>query len=884
MSDKKIANVVMQTHWDNEWYFTDREAQVQLTYNVREILSMLERGEMKYFLFDGQTAAIQDYLDVCPEDRSRIVKLVEEGKLFIGPWHTQAETFAVSGESMINNLIYGIEYADQLGGSSYVSYLPDSFGHPTDFPKIFNGLNIENLSIRRGMGDKHNVPTEFWWESNDGSKIMTNVLIDGYHWAVDPYFEGDLLTRNIRPECTTNDMTSLELAAHKAPTKNFLLPLGEDQTPAFANFYELLDKYNKESDLYEFVETTYDEFFAKVREEAGDSLPTYKGELLCPQYSRIHKSINSVRYDVKQIHDKVERLMTYTVQPLMAMADKVGLPYERGLLKEVWNLLSRAQTHSVCTNTDETNERIYVRLKEAYDLALTAQAFIARKLAVSSKYGDNSTPMVVANTLPTKRTLTDRFKIYTKNEHFALLNDGQELPYSIVGKTRPYGGVIRGDENLHDEEKYYFVTEVEMTLEMNGFSYKTIEVDDSKAGSDVTVAINETANVIENDDYEITLKGGELTIANRKTGVTYTDAIRFSNDSDAGDNYDHSPMENDWELDLDLNNSLVTIEKTPATQTLTAKGKWLVPANMEERAARITSSELAYELSLSLCNTSDVIGVHIEVDNKALNHRLRMVVDSQVASEFSYAGTQFSEIAREVNPPELKTWKQDGWLEEPTTTEPLLNTVALKEDGKYTAIFTQGCKEYQIVGEKFDKIAITLFRACGHFGLPDLSRRPGRASGTPNKITATPDSQLQKRLTFDLGIVTGSDYKSNLVRQQYVEFATDTVFYHEQNLCRAGEYNISFFATNPLREQVPANFSLLEVEATDAVFSTLTKAKDNNGYLLRMYNCEEQAIEAGQINTVHGYQPRELTNLLEQSQGEVTPTLRQGELRTVRIA
>lgn len=443
-----------------------------------------------------------------PDDRQRIVDLVEAGKLFIGPWHTQAETFAVSGESMINNLVYGIEYADQLGGSSYISYLPDSFGHPTDFPKIFNGLNIENLSIRRGMGDKHNVPTEFWWESNDGSKIMTNVLIDGYHWAVEPYFEGTLLTENIRPECTTNDMTSLELAAHKAPTKNFLLPLGADQTPAFGNFYGLLEKYNQESELYEFVETTYDEFFAKVREEAGDSLPTYKGELLCPQYSRIHKSINSVRYDVKQLHDKVERLMTYTVQPLMAIADKVGLPYERGLLKEIWNLLSRAQTHSVCTNTDETNERIYVRLKEAYDLALTAQAFIARKLAVSSECGANSTPMVVANTLPTKRTFSDRFKIYTKNEDFKLSCEGKELPYSIVGKTRPYGGVIRADESLHDEEKYYFVTEVELTLEMNGFSYMTIEVDDSCLGSNVTLAQVESANRIENDDYAISLERG----------------------------------------------------------------------------------------------------------------------------------------------------------------------------------------------------------------------------------------------------------------------------------------------------------------------------------------------------------------------------------------
>lgn len=179
---------------------------------------------------------------------------------------------------------------------------------------------------------------------------------------------------------------------------------------------------------------------------------------------------------------------------------------------------------------------------------------------------------------------------------------------------------------------------------------------------------------------------------------------------------------------------------------------------------------------------------------------------------------------------------------------------------------------------------MTLFRACGHFGLPDLSRRPGRASGTPNKITPTPDSQLQKVMTFDLGIVTGDHYQSNQVRQQYVEFATETVFYHEQNLCRAGEYNISFFATNPLRDQVPANFSLFELENTDAVFSTLTKAKDNNGYILRTYNCEETAIDAGTLKSAHGYQAQEVTNLLEQSQGDVTPELRQGELRSVRIA
>ncbi|MGL5698581.1 MAG: hypothetical protein ACRCYL_04760, partial [Kluyvera sp.] len=271
---KKLGHVVYQTHWDNEWYFTDRESQVQLVYHMRETIKMLEEGAVDHFLLDGQTAIIEDYLSVCPEDRGKLEALIKNQQLFIGPWHTQAETFAVSGESMINNLRLGIEYANALGGSSMVSYLPDSFGHPIDFPQIFNGVGITKFSFRRGMGDQHSLPTEFFWNGPGGSCILTNVMIDGYGWTYEPFFNGTLLSDTLSSECKTNALTPLELVVEKSPFDEFLLPLGADQTPIRRDFKEKLAAYNAASDRYYFEETTFDRYFEHLLADCGDRLPS----------------------------------------------------------------------------------------------------------------------------------------------------------------------------------------------------------------------------------------------------------------------------------------------------------------------------------------------------------------------------------------------------------------------------------------------------------------------------------------------------------------------------------------------------------------------------------------------------------------------------------
>ncbi len=70
-----------------------------------------------------------------------------------------------------------------------------------------------------------------------------------------------------------------------------------------------------------------------------------------------------------------------------------------------------------------------------------------------------------------------------------------------------------------------------------------------------------------------------------------------------------------------------------------------------------------------------------------------------------------------------------SWQEKPITIEPMQSFVTL-EDGQRGIVLITGCvREYQIVGDNLDTIALTLFRSFGYMGRENLLYRPGRASG-----------------------------------------------------------------------------------------------------------------------------------------------------------
>lgn len=827
---KTKANIYHHTHWDNEWYFTEEDSLIQLTYHMKELLYALEEHIIDYFYLDGQSAILEDYLELHQEDKERVASLIKAGRLFAGPFLTQIDSFITSGESIINNLRNGMNYVNQYGGTSKVAYLPDSFGQSQDYPKIFRQCGIDSFVFRRGMGDEHQLPLDFIYRSNDGSSVVATTLNCGYGFATDPFIN-QRLTKDAGLDYDGKDISVQLKKLEELSTLDheFLLPIGNDQTPVIWNFKQLLKNY-KQDDVYDFEEITLPQYMEKLKKNKKN-LKTYQGEFINPQYHRVHRSIYSARMDIKIWQDRLERMMALEIQPIMTILEDLGLVYDNKLIDKIWNLLGRSQTHSAATNTDKTNNLILNRTLKAYNLAEALKVYLIRKVAISLP--KEKLPIVFFNTLPQKRDMVLTLKIYTRTKDFSLLYKNKILEYTRLSQEKIYGGVIRKDNVNYDETLYFYETELEICVsEVEGFSYGTIFVEESKGYSCDTI---QKIEFIENEFYEIKKgkKGFDLYI--KESGKTIPNFIYLEESGDEGDNYDFSNPKKDMILYDFLENCNYEFTSTKQKQILKIDGIFKSPSDLNNRAQNIINTEDLYHIEICLTKKDKVISVKGFYKNSADNHRVRCVFKTLYKTSTSIAGTQFGYVERENYSHLMDIWKKDGWLEEPTSIYPLLNYVMLKNGNKAFGVYTKSCKEYQVIGDEYSDIAITLFRSVGYLGLPDLNRRPGRASGIAEKIIPSPQSQMKHKNDFEFGFFYESEIDYNQIVNQYNIFSSEECYYQNQRMNRV-VYPISYFETNPLEKEVPEFYQLNFKQLENLAFSTLERLSGKK--ICRMFNNE----------------------------------------------
>ena len=166
---------VVHTHWDREWYQPFQQMRARLVTMADRMIALVESGEVPSFHFDGQTVVLDDYLEVRPEMARRLKALIRAGKIQVGPWYVLADSFLVSGESLIRNLEIGRAAARKFGGPLELGYLPDQFGHCAQLPQILAGFGFRTAVLWRGV-DASVARNRFVWEAPDGSSVLTAYL------------------------------------------------------------------------------------------------------------------------------------------------------------------------------------------------------------------------------------------------------------------------------------------------------------------------------------------------------------------------------------------------------------------------------------------------------------------------------------------------------------------------------------------------------------------------------------------------------------------------------------------------------------------------------------------------------------------------------------
>jgi hypothetical protein len=156
VTDRAVIHLVPHTHWDREWYEPFQVFRMRLVDLIDQLLERMAAIPGLRFTLDGQTATVDDYLEIRPEAEPIIRQLIAEGRLAIGPWMILLDEFLVSGETIVRNLEMGWQRADALGGAMRVGYLPDMFGHIAQMPQILRRAGIDRAGrlARRPRDDR----------------------------------------------------------------------------------------------------------------------------------------------------------------------------------------------------------------------------------------------------------------------------------------------------------------------------------------------------------------------------------------------------------------------------------------------------------------------------------------------------------------------------------------------------------------------------------------------------------------------------------------------------------------------------------------------------------------------------------------------------------
>ncbi len=828
----KNCHIVPHIHWDREWYFTTEESRILLVNNMEEVMERLETDEnYPHYVLDGQTAILEDYFDIKPENRERVKKLVQKGKLIVGPWYTQTDEMVVGSESIVRNLLYGLKDSREFGEPMMIGYLPDSFGQSEKLPQILNGFDIKRAIFWRGASERHgSSKNNFYWKSESEGEVLVHLMPLGY--AIGKYLpvEEDALRTRM-----SKYMPVLEKGA---VNDAILVANGHDQMPIQQNIYDVMATLKKIYPDKEFFLSKYENVFDEV--EKAPNLDTLTGELLDGKYMRVHRSIFSSRADLKSSNTRIENKITNILEPLASLAHHFGEEYHEGLIEAIWKELMKNHAHDSigCCCSDNVHKDIENRFYLAENKTDELIKFYKRRIVDAMSQDITLDKLTAFNLVPYERTGVIEGEIITKMKNFDLVDEnGKSYDFEVLETEIVDAGLIdRQIVHYGDYDPFVkFTVAIYDTLPSMGFKTYLIKGKDGEL--QVTPKI---ADVAENEFYKITVNdNGSIELLDKETGKIFNEVLMLEDGSDDGDGYDFSPLADDFIITSKDVKATSKITATENKTTIEIEYSLNIPKDLDSRKLKVIDGSFDSKFVITMTKGSKIIDVKVTIDNRAKDHRVRVLMPNGVASKFSLSDNQFGEISRPVYDSAMDVWEKEKWNERPDSIYPFLSFVKGDcENG--IGVMSNSVREYEIIGDDYDTIAITLFRGVGFLGKEEMLRRPGRPSGIK---MPTPDSQLLGVHTFDIAITTDT---KNLAKKAK-EYVTPVVFYNKM------PYNA--MKLNDASYKIPYNYSFMSEKSEDFILTAFKKAQGREEFIVRGF----QAI-CGNLETEINVSDYSITN------------------------
>lgn len=817
MPDQKRFIVVSHTHWDREWYLPFEAFRARLVRMMDALIDLFERDPgFKHFVLDGQTVPLDDYLEIRPERRETIERLVREGRLLIGPNYMLPDEFLIGGEAWVRNLMVGIRSAREYGGAMMVGYSPDAFGHIAHLPAILRGFGIDSVAIWRGVGKDVKV-SEFRWAAPDGSEVLVVHLPYGYGFMAQVPEDREALAR------TLNSVRSL--LEPLATTDTILIPNGTDHLPAHTGLSGVIATANELLDGSTIEHGTYPQFVAALREELGEryaDLPLLTGEFRSSDRSNVLPGVLSARTWLKQKYSACEDLLARCAEPLAAWshlsrsqngADPDRTAEDRRLLQHAWRLLLQNGPHDSVTgcSVDAVYDDVGLRFQKCEQIG-EAVWFAGMQDIGEAAAPSGEQCAVVWNPLNVARTDVCTVRLPVR--------PGEEPTHAVdeVGSATPLQAVERGGHSPIDRRER--VTYAFVAGDVPQMGYKIFRIERRE-----TAAPEATADAIENKFFRVSAEAdGTLTLEDKRDGRILRGLNRFRDVGDRGDEYTYDPLARDRMVDAPVAASASVVETGPVRWTLEVRQTCRLPARLTDDRNGRSDEEVDCEIVSRVRLYPGVarLDIETEIDNRAEDHRLRVLFPSGVVTDVSHAEQHFGVVTRPTACPEEPPIAPES----PVAYYPQKTFTDLSDGESGLMIANRGLAEYEVMTEEDGTatLAVTLLRCVSWLSRDDLTMRRGHAG--PGMYT--PGAQMPGCWSFEYAIVP----HAGGWREAYEE-------------AHAFNRRLRAIRTSRGKGRSPQSASLLTTTVPELVVSTVKLAEDDDAVVVRGYNIADEAIEAG---------------------------------------
>ena len=413
-------------HIDAAWLWRERETIEVCKNTFASVLSMMDTRPD--FTYTQSSAAYYDWMEqYYPDVFKRMIPRIKDGRLeIIGGMWIEPDCNLPSGESWMRHLLYAKRYfKEKFGVDVKIGWNPDSFGYNWNMPQFYINAGIDAFITQKiGWNETNVFPYRvFWWESPDGSRVLSYFPFDYVNTVDDPYRLADWVR---------------QFDANTGFKKMMLLFGVGDHGGGPSN--DMIDRIEhlKTLDIYPSIEYgTTTQYLDWLKKQNLTTLPVWKDEL----YLEYHQGTFTTQAKGKEWNRKSEVLLT-NVEKFSSLAAMFGGKYNAADIEEAWKNVLFNQFHDILPGS--SIREVYIDAPERYKQSEAIGTFELKKSLtylsnqINTSIVKKGEPLLVFNPLSWERTSIVAVQLpeADNNEYSIFDLQGKEVPSQTVQKDK----------------------------------------------------------------------------------------------------------------------------------------------------------------------------------------------------------------------------------------------------------------------------------------------------------------------------------------------------------------------------------------------------------------------------------------------------------------